>query len=125
MSFYPARLLRYVYMIDYSYMERGMNTAADFQADIFSAVAHPNRIRILEMIRYGINCNCEIAPELGMEQSNLSRHLKILVKSGVLRSWKEGLRTNYEIADKRIYKLLDIAADIAKTKLEKQTEVFA
>ncbi len=102
-----------------------MNTTADFQAEILFAVAHPNRIRILEKIRYGINCNCELAPALGLEQSNLSRHLKILVNSGILRSWKEGLRTNYEIADKRIYKLLDIAADIAKLKLEKQTEVFA
>lgn len=101
-----------------------MNSTADFQAEILTAVAHPNRIRILETIRYGLNCNCEIAPALELEQSNLSRHLKILVQSGILRSWKEGLRTNYEVADKRIYKMLDIAADIAKAKLEKQTEVF-
>ena len=101
-----------------------MNTTAEFQAEILNAIAHPNRIRILETIRNGLNCNCEIAPELDLEQSNLSRHLKILVKSGILRSWKEGLRTNYEIADTRIYTLLDLVSDIVKSNLEKKLNIF-
>jgi DNA-binding transcriptional ArsR family regulator len=101
-----------------------MNTTAEFQAEILNAIAHPNRIRILEKIRSGINCNCEIAPELELEQSNLSRHLKILVKSGILRSWKEGLRTNYEITDELIYDLLELASEIAKSNLEKKLNTF-
>ncbi len=101
-----------------------MNTTAEFQAEILNAIAHPNRIRILEKIRFGVNCNCEIAPELELEQSNLSRHLKILVKSGILRAWKEGLRTNYEITNERIYDLLDLVSDIAKTDLEKKLHTF-
>jgi DNA-binding transcriptional ArsR family regulator len=101
-----------------------MNTTAEFQAEILNAIAHPNRIRILEMIRDGLNCNCEIAPELELEQSNLSRHLKILVKSGILRSWKEGLRTNYDIADERVFKLLDLVSEIVKSNLEKKLNIF-
>ena len=53
------------------------------------AIAHPNRIRILELLRKDVRCNCELAPALEMEQSNLSRHLKILVQAGVIVSWKE------------------------------------
>jgi DNA-binding transcriptional ArsR family regulator len=101
-----------------------MNTTAEFQAEILNAIAHPNRIRILEKIRSGKTCNCEIAPELDLEQSNLSRHLKILVKSGILRSWKDGLRTNYEITDDRIFDLLDLVSDIQKINLEKKLHSF-
>ncbi len=102
-----------------------MNTAAEIQAEILNAIAHPNRIRILQKIRTGKNCNCEIAPALDLEQSNLSRHLKILVKSGILRSWKDGLRTNYEISDNRIYDLLDMVSGIAKLSLEQKLDTFA
>jgi DNA-binding transcriptional ArsR family regulator len=84
------------------------------KADFLAAVAHPNRIRILKLLRGGAKCNCELAPALGLEQSNLSRHLKVLTQAGVLISWKEGLRVNFKIADQRIFKLLDLAARISR-----------
>lgn len=77
------------------------------------AIAHPNRIRILEQLRTEIKCNCELAPALGLEQSNLSRHLKILTQAGVLISWKDGLRVNFKIADEKIFDLLDMAESIS------------
>lgn len=83
------------------------------KAEILLAIAHPNRIRILEQLQKEIKCNCELAPALGLEQSNLSRHLKILTQAGILISWKEGLRVNFKIADKRIFDLLELAESIA------------
>ena len=83
------------------------------KADLLVAIAHPNRIRILEQLRNEIKCNCELAPALGLEQSNLSRHLKVLTQAGVLISWKDGLRVNFKIADERFFDLLDLAENIA------------
>ena len=99
-------------------------TSSDLKAEILAAIAHPNRIRILEQLRGCACCNCEIAPALGLEQSNLSRHLKMLVQAGILTSWKEGLRVNFKIADDRIFKILDIAAAIARQKVEKKVEAL-
>lgn len=96
----------------------------ELQADVLSALAHPNRIRILELLQKGISCNCELAPELELEQSNLSRHLKLLVQAGVLVSWKEGLRVNFKVADQRVFKILDLAASIAKRTVETQVEAL-
>ena len=86
------------------------------KADILLAIAHPNRIRILEQLRKEVKCNCELAPALGLEQSNLSRHLKVLTQAGVLISWKDGLRVNFKIADERIFELLDLSESIATRK---------
>ncbi len=77
------------------------------KAALLMAIAHPNRIRILEELRSEVKCNCELAPALGLEQSNLSRHLKVLTQAGILISWKDGLRVNYKIADERIFDVLD------------------
>lgn len=102
-------------------MDRSRN---DLQADILAALAHPNRIRILEALQRGASCNCELAPELALEQSNLSRHLKILVQAGVLVSWKEGLRVNVKVADARVFKILDLAAALARQSVVMRAEAL-
>jgi len=99
-------------------------TAADVKAEILLAIAHPNRIRILEYMRRDVRCNCELAPALELEQSNLSRHLKILVQAGILVSWKEGLRVNFKVTDDRIFRILDIATTIARQEVEKKAEAL-
>jgi len=99
-------------------------TAAELKSEILEALAHPNRIRILESLRQGPRCNCEIAPDLGIEQSNLSRHLKILVQAGILFSWKDGLRVNFKVVDARTFKLLDIVTALARQDVEKKVEAL-
>jgi DNA-binding transcriptional ArsR family regulator len=99
-------------------------TAAELKSEILESLAHPNRIRILESLREGPRCNCEIAPELGLEQSNLSRHLKILVQAGVLHSWKDGLRVNFKVTDDRVFRILDIAATVARKDITRRSEAI-
>jgi len=99
-------------------------SSADLKADILAALAHPNRIKIVEYIRRDVRCNCELAPALELEQSNLSRHLKILVQAGILVSWKDGLRVNFKVADDRIFRMLDIATAIARREVEKRAEAL-
>lgn len=99
-------------------------TQEELKANILTALAHPNRIRILELLKEGVKCNCEIAPELNLEQSNLSRHMKVLVQEGILISWKEGLRVNYKIADKRIFDILTFAGDVARKQAVARIEVL-
>lgn len=96
----------------------------ELKANILTALAHPNRIRILEFLKNGIKCNCEIAPALELEQSNLSRHLKILVQEGILISWKEGLRVNYKIADERIFDILNAAGNVARQEAQKRIKIL-
>jgi len=101
-----------------------MKTSAELRANILFALAHPNRIRILEYLGRQVRCNCELAPELRLEQSNLSRHLKILVDAGILKSWKEGLRVNVEVADHRIFRVLEIVSALAKQDVARKAEAL-
>ncbi|MEG8947529.1 ArsR/SmtB family transcription factor [Rosettibacter firmus] len=85
---------------------------------LLTAISHPNRIKILRLLKEEKTlCGCEILSAIGIEQSNLSRHLNTLVQAGVIYAWKEGTRMNYKISDKRIFDILDIAEQIVNKKL--------
>lgn len=78
------------------------------KADILKAMAHPTRISIIEFLRQGERCVCEIFPALGLEQSNISQHLAVLKKNGVLDSRKDGLRVIYWIKNPEVLQILDL-----------------
>lgn len=104
-------------------LRRPRRTKEDLQSEILSAISHPNRIKIIRALQQQALCNCEMMPLISLGQSNLSRHLKNMEKSGILVSWKEGLRVNYRIADDRILVLLDIAEKIALKNLSEFNEI--
>ena len=62
----------------------------------------------MEYLRHGERCVCEIFPALRMEQSNVSQHLAVLKKSGVLESRKDGLRVIYRISSPEVLEILDL-----------------
>ena len=93
-------------------------------AGVFSAIAHPNRIKILEFLRDGEKCNCEIYPTLGLEQSNLSRHLKALTDIGLLASRKEGVSVYYRVTDRKVFELVDEARKIIRKKIKSEVQLL-
>lgn len=67
------------------------------QAEVAKAIAHPLRIAILDFLKNSEQCVCDIAEHIGSEQSNVSRHLSVMVKAGVLECHKEGLKVIYKL----------------------------
>ena len=80
----------------------------DPKADVFDALAHPLRLKILEKLRRGPCCVCKIIPYVGGEQSNVSHHLAILKRAGIIDSEKHGLEVRYEIANPAIIQIIDL-----------------
>jgi ArsR family transcriptional regulator len=102
-----------------------LKTTHDFKAAVFKALAHPNRLRILEALRCDDEiCNCEIGPKLGLEQSNLSRHLLALSEAGLVVARKEGVRMMYYVSDPRVFTLVDLAGEIARLQLSERAEIL-
>ncbi|XES77604.1 MAG: ArsR/SmtB family transcription factor [Candidatus Bathyarchaeia archaeon] len=77
------------------------------KARVFYALSDPIRLKTLEFLRDGEKCVCEIVPHINLVQPVVSRHLKILRDSGLLRCRKEGTRRLYSVTDMRIYNILD------------------
>jgi len=79
------------------------------EIDIFKALADPTRLKILDCIKNGEKCICEVIPYTGKSQPNVSLHLKILKHAGLVNERKDGTRIMLSIADKNIFKLIDLA----------------
>lgn len=76
------------------------------QAEFLQAVGQATRLRILEVLADGERCVCEIYQAIGEEQSNVSKHLAILRRVGILAARREGGRVVYRLRDERVSEFL-------------------
>ena len=79
-----------------------------FKAQVFHALSSSDRLDILEFLRDGEKCVCEIVPHLDLIQPVVSRHLKILRDVGIISCRKDGTKRMYSIVDARIFNVVDV-----------------
>jgi len=75
--------------------------------EVCKAIAHPHRMKVLDLLRSGERCVCELAPEAGITESNMSQHLAILRRAGLVDTRREGHAIFYRVRDPRIFKVID------------------
>jgi len=93
-----------------------------FKSTVFYALSDPIRLEIITYLRDGEKCVCEIVPYLNLIQPLISRHLKILKDTGIVRCRKDGTKRMYSIVDARIYNVVDaLTSELLSTLAE---EVF-
>jgi ArsR family transcriptional regulator len=88
-----------------------------FKAEFFKALAHPIRIRILEILRHGERSVQELQAALDLDQSTVSQQLAILRAKRVVTARKEGTTVRYTVHDARVGTLLDAARAIFNAQL--------
>jgi ArsR family transcriptional regulator len=81
---------------------------------IFKALSNEYRIRILEALRDGELCACEIQVVLDAPQSTVASHLRELKDAGLVNTRRQGKWTYYRIGDTAVLQLLDIADALAE-----------
>jgi DNA-binding transcriptional ArsR family regulator len=88
-----------------------------FKAEFFKALAHPVRIRLLEVLRDGERSVQELQAVLALDQSAVSQQLAILRAKHVVTARKEGTTVRYTVRDARVGDLLDVARAIFNAQL--------
>jgi len=66
---------------------------------VMKALSDANRVKMLKLLQRRILCVCEMQKALGLAQSTVSKHLKILEEAGLITYSKDGLWVNYRLAD--------------------------
>jgi DNA-binding transcriptional ArsR family regulator len=93
-------------------------------ARIMKAVAQPIRLAILDSLRDGERCVCDIARAVGAERSNVSRHLAVLSSAGLLSSRKEGLQVFYALRTPCILNIFKCVREVIEADLAAQREAL-
>ena len=80
---------------------------AELMAARLRAIGDANRIRILDLLRDGELSVAQIAERLGTSQQNASKHLGVLLRSGIVTRRKAGTSVLYSVVDHGVYELCE------------------
>lgn len=83
----------------------------EIKAELFKALGHPARIRILELLASSEQPVRDLIIDTGMEPSHLSQHLAVLKRAGVVTARREGNAVYYRTAHQSVSSLLDAARE--------------
>jgi ArsR family transcriptional regulator len=87
------------------------------KAQLFRALGHPVRIRILELLLDGERTVGDLQAALSLDSSGTSQHLTALRQQGVLESRRAGTSVYYRIRDPRVTQLMAVAKQILTSAL--------
>ena len=88
-----------------------------FKARFFKALAHPIRIRIIELLVERDHTVQELQVALPLDQSSVSQHLAVLRVHQVVMARKEGVGVRYTLRDRLVADLLAVARRIFGNQL--------
>ncbi|HEY1442201.1 MAG TPA: metalloregulator ArsR/SmtB family transcription factor [Mycobacterium sp.] len=94
------------------------------KAEFFKTLAHPARIRVLELLAERDRAVGELLPEVGLESSNLSQQLGVLRRAGVVVASKSGNTVIYSIASPAVAELLAVARKVLTGMLSDQVAML-
>jgi ArsR family transcriptional regulator len=117
-------VLLYDQIITEPAVEQTAQRLLDMKAALVRAVAHPLRLAVVEYLSGGEQCVCDIADHLGAERSNVSRHLALMLKVGVVECRKHGLKVLYSLRTPCIAKFLACVSEALRERLRSEQAVL-
>ena len=98
---------------------------SEIKAELFKALAHPARIRILEVLSDGERSVGDLQPLVGIEASHLSQQLAVLRRARLVSTRKEGSSVIYAVRDRLVVELLQVAKRLLINSLAETTDLLA
>lgn len=97
---------------------------SEIKAELFKALAHPARIRALEVLVDGEHTVGELQPLVDIESSHLSQQLGVLRRAGLVTTRKEGASVYYSLRDPLVADLLAVAKRLLLVALDDTRELL-
>jgi len=95
------------------------------KAELFRALAHPARVRALEVLVDGERSVGELQPLVGIELSHLSQQLGVLRRAGLLVARRQGSSVFYALRDPLVAELLLVAKRLLLASLTETRDLLS
>src|SRR5512132_4285695 len=89
--------------------------------ELFHALSDETRLEVIELLRKGESCVCELTDTLDAAQSRLSFHLRVLKDAGIVRDRKDGRWVYYEL-DPDVFEEMETLVSAMKPRTLKRAE---
>jgi DNA-binding transcriptional ArsR family regulator len=90
------------------------------QCEICKSLAHSVRLQIVDRLNRGEASASELIENLGISKGNLSKHMSLLVQSGIVIPLRNGKRVFYRLTDPEIHKACSIMRTLLYNRLEQE-----
>jgi ArsR family transcriptional regulator len=84
------------------------------RVDVLKAMAHPTRLFMLDMLKNGERCVCEINENIDADVSTISKHLSLLKNAGLVSFEKRGLNVYYRLEAPCLLESLACVDDVTR-----------
>ncbi|KPK76235.1 MAG: hypothetical protein AMJ79_07470 [Phycisphaerae bacterium SM23_30] len=105
-------------------MDPAAKKLLDLKVEIIQAMAHPIRLAIIEFLSEGEQCVCDITEHIGAQRTNVSRHLGLMLKAGILECHKDGLKVIYSLKTPCIMNFISCVTNVLLEKMENHVNVL-
>jgi DNA-binding transcriptional ArsR family regulator len=93
-------------------------------AEVLKAMADPTRLKILHSIHTGERCVSDILDVVGGSQANVSKHLSVLKRAGLVDSRRDGLNVFYHITDEGVFTICRNVCDSLEFRIDHERETI-
>jgi len=88
------------------------------QCEICKALAHPLRLAIVDRLKAGETAASDLIADLSISKANLSKHISLLIRNGIVESRRHGRQLFYTLIDPEIHKACAIMRSILYRRLK-------
>ena len=93
-------------------------------ASVLKALAHPARLFIVEELKNGERCVCELQRMIGTDMSTVSKHLSVLRNVGLVEDDKRGNQVFYSLRVPCVLGFLECTESVLRENVKKQLEAI-
>ena len=106
-------------------MDRETQKLYKLKADVIAAAGHPIRLAIIDFLKDGEQCVCDISEHVRAKRSNVSRHLGVLLKAGVVSQRKDGLKMMYALRTRCVLNFMKCVEGVLRENAKEASKVLA
>ncbi len=117
----PERLssiAEWLYLVSGGTMRPASEQLLQRIAERLKAMADPMRLKILHAIHNGERCVNDILTEVGGSQANVSKHLSVLRRAGLVDCRRDGVNVYYTIVDPTVFEICRSVCDSMEKRVE-------
>jgi len=93
-------------------------------AEVLKAMADPTRLKILHCLNQGERCVSDILEVVGGSQANVSKHLSVLKRAGLVDSRRNGLNVFYHITDEGVFTICRNVCDSLELRIDREHQTI-
>ena len=94
-------------------------------AAVFSALSNPTRHELMHHLCDSARTPSELAELLEVSRPNVSQHLAVLQRDGLVRRYREGGRVYWQVVNPRLREACELIDEIMGPELTQRAQVFA